>query len=67
MRIERPCPYCGEENDVQAIELAVLPAGDNPRAYQSDFFVGCAKCGALGPPAASETEAAENWNRRAAS
>ena len=64
MKIQEPCPFCKERRDLHPVELAVLPAGDEPRAYASDFFVGCAKCGALGPPAGSETEAVEYWNRR---
>lgn len=53
----KPCPFCGEQQRLEA--LTHNPPAEHLR------IIDCIGCGACGPTAASDDEAATLWNRRA--
>lgn len=58
-----PCPFCGvPERGGEALLVERRPR----KSEEEPFRVLCAACGTEGPRAASESEAHELWNRRAA-
>lgn len=58
------CPFCGELEDLVALELLVGPVGGGEGDYHERVAVECQNCGALGPSADTFKEAAELWNGR---
>lgn len=59
--IKGVCPFCGAP-DLEAIELMIYPAGENPENYSSEYVVACQNCAANGPPAGTRAVAIRQWN-----
>jgi Lar family restriction alleviation protein len=53
------CPFCGSGADQLVIER--WSAEDDP---DTSYHVECLKCGCNGPQAATQLEAAQQWNGR---
>jgi len=53
------CPFCGSGADQLVVER--WSAQDDPDA---SYHVECLKCGCNGPEAATQVEAAQEWNAR---
>ena len=51
----KPCPFCGEQDDLDA-SFALSSDGA--------MNAGCMTCGSSGPIASSEKEAVTRWNHR---
>ena len=64
MTERKGCPFCGEKEELVAVELVVGPIGGGEGDYGERKAVECQNCGALGPWGDTFTEAAEAWNKR---
>ena len=58
MEIEARCPFCGEEEDFETVEVFA-----GPETW--GWLVECLCCTCRGPIASSIKGAIEAWNRRA--
>ena len=56
-----PCPFCGSGAEQLVVER--WTAEDDP---DPSYHVECLKCGCNGPQEATQLEAAQGWNERAA-
>lgn len=53
----RPCPFCRSR-----IVSVIQSKGEDPHDAPNHYFVGCAGCGAYGPPCHHPEEAETAWN-----
>lgn len=59
----KPCPFCGESEQLIFIQDGQLYILDNKLSV--DFYVQCLKCGARGGISLGVSGAAKMWNSRA--
>lgn len=55
----KPCPFCGEKEDMKPIEMAHKGDPDN-----WNWYMRCANCGALGPECGYKQRAEKEWDKR---
>jgi Lar family restriction alleviation protein len=60
----KPCPFCGEPEELAVIEAALINEGDSPDDLCFRKYVECQNCGALGPWADRRRAARIGWNER---